>query len=338
MTTQNQTRRDFLKTLGAGSLLAASGCRLLPRGFREPDRDRPTLRFGVIADVHHGLHPKARERLLPFIAEMNHRRADFIIQLGDFCQGYSRRNKDKFDDFMRLWNSFRGPKYHVLGNHDMDGCSKREIMDYWGMEAATFSFDRGGYHFVVLDSNSFKLSDEYIHYDTGNYFKHPEGRSYLTAAQIEWLGHDLAATARPTIIFSHRGLDPQRGVKDGGPVRALLEGTNREAGWQKVVACLCGHYHRDGYEIISGIPYIQINSAVYHWLGGEWKWVEYADLLYATVILHPGGLEMEGRRNRLVPHWPTDAPDAPDVGPDVTARISNLGFRFSSSPSRQRPG
>lgn len=331
------TRRDFLKGIGAGGLALASGCISLPSPKEAGPGGRPgRLRFGVIADVHRGLHPKAQERLAPFIEEMNGRKVDFIIQLGDFCQGYAAKKRAEFDGFMNLWNSFNGPTYHVLGNHDMDACSKTAVMEYWGMEANYYSFDRAGYHFVVLDSNYFKSDGQFVEYENGNYYKYPQGRSYLTPPQLAWLKRDLAATNSPTIVFSHRGLDPLRGVKDGDAARAILEDANRAAGFQKVVACLCGHYHRDGHEIIHGIPYILINSAVYHWLGGKWKWIEYADSLYAIVALKPGRFEMKGRKSELVAPWPPDAPDAPEVDADVTAAISSL--RLSWDFSRHKSG
>ena len=77
--------------------------------------------FGLIADVHHGLAPTAMSRLEAFMEAVDKRKPDFVLQLGDFCFG----DQDSAA-FLRLWNEFRGPRLHVLGNHDMDRLSKVE--------------------------------------------------------------------------------------------------------------------------------------------------------------------------------------------------------------------
>ena len=40
--------------------------------------------FGICADVHHNLWNDMSGKMARFIAEANERRADFIIELGDF--------------------------------------------------------------------------------------------------------------------------------------------------------------------------------------------------------------------------------------------------------------
>jgi len=323
------SRRNFLKTVAAGGALLASGCRSIPL-FRVPrlGGKGKTVCFGVIADVHGGFHPEASARLAAFVQEMNRHRVDFTIQLGDFTHGYAPNAKAKFDDFMKIWNSFRGPRYHVLGNHDTEGCTKKEVMDYWGMAKNCYSYDLNGYHFVALDTNYVKLDNEYRDFERGDYRKQPENSPYLSAAELDWLKRDLAATDGPTIVFSHHGLSPREGVKNGAEVRALLEQANRDARSPKVVACFCGHYHKDSHTIINGIHYVEINSAVYYWLGGKWKWIKYRDPLYATVTLKPGLLRIEGKKSKLVPPWPPGQADAPKLGNDVTAQILDRRLRF----------
>ena len=82
-----------------------------------------------------------------FMEEVQQVSPDFIVQCGDFCR------PEQSEGLMRDWNRFGGPKYHVLGNHDMDVCDKPTIMRLWGMEKRYYSFDNGGYHFVVMDRN-----------------------------------------------------------------------------------------------------------------------------------------------------------------------------------------
>jgi len=330
LTAKKFTRRNFIKqSAAAGGLLLATGCRsiLSPRSL-PPGWKGSTLRFGVISDVHLVFHPDADARLTSFVEEMNRRKVDFIIQLGDFCHGYAKEKREKFDGAMRRWNSFLGPKYHVLGNHDVEACSKKEILEYWGMERSFYSFDMGGYHFVILDGDYLKFDGEYKDYDKGNYRNSPNNIPYVSAAELDWLTRDLAATHAPTILFSHYGLGLPESVRNADEVRAVLEHANKEAGFRKVVASLCGHYHKDRYSLINGIHYIEINSATYYWLGGKWRWIKYKDPLYATVTLKPGRLDIEGRKSRVVPSWAPGQADAPVLDKDVTAQISSRYLRF----------
>ena len=59
-----------------------------------------------------------------FIAFSQQEKTDFNIQLGDFCFP-KKENKG----FLDIWNTYKGPKYHVLGNHDMDTSSKQETIE-----------------------------------------------------------------------------------------------------------------------------------------------------------------------------------------------------------------
>lgn len=119
------------------------------------------------------------------------------------------------------------------------------------MDRSYYSFDRGLYHFVVLDANYIKLDDAYVDYEHGNYVKHPSCIDHISAEQLEWLGQDLADTNKPTFIFSHQNLDDSElGIKNGAELRAVLRQANEAAGFRKVVACLNGHNHLDGVKVI----------------------------------------------------------------------------------------
>jgi calcineurin-like phosphoesterase family protein len=77
---------------------------------------------------------------------------DALVQLGDFAVSH-RQNQS----FLDVGNEFEGPKYHVLGNHDTDGgFSKAQTMEWWKVERRYYSFDLGGWHFIVLDGNDQK--------------------------------------------------------------------------------------------------------------------------------------------------------------------------------------
>ena len=224
------------------------------------------VNFGVIADIHHDLIPDAQSRLQAFIDDAESRELNFIIQLGDFC--IPRPENQSFVD---LFNGYSGEKHHVLGNHDMDlGFSREQAMDFWSMKAKYYSFDQMGVHFVILDGND------------PNPQPFEGYHRYIGPEQLEWLKQDLEEANSPSVIFSHQTLENEDGgIANMVQVRELLEQINARAGYNKVLACLCGHHHTDYHKQINGIYYIQINSSSYRWVGGDYKVRRYSDQLHA---------------------------------------------------------
>ena len=240
------TRRRFLQSSAAAVIcplpvLAAADAR--------------KLRIGLIADVHKDLVPDADERLKAFVDAMKAEKVDAVMQLGDFCQP-----KPKNLGFIEIFNEFAGPKYHVLGNHDMDGGFKREqTAAYFGMTDRYYSFDLGGCHFVVLDAND-----------------RPEGWTngyphFIANDQLEWLKADLAATKLNTFIFSHQSLERPACIDNQDEVRSVIEQARVADGKAKVAGCFNGHWHIDHCRRINGIPYVHINSASYFWMGSQYR-------------------------------------------------------------------
>lgn len=282
------SRRDFLRagTLAAVPFLLNWNLRGAPAGPRSP------LRFGLCADPHKDLMHDADARLRVFIDEMKKTKPDFILQLGDFCRPYEKNR-----GFLKIWEEFDGPRHHVIGNHDTDGGFKwPQVLKFWGAEKEYYSFDQGGWHFVVLNGNE----------------KNPAGSKgyarHIGEAQRTWLAEDLAKTKLPTVLFCHQSLESDdNGIDNREVVRALLEKANKDAGWQKVGLCLSGHHHIDFQRTIAGITYVQINSMSYFYMGVSNKKPRvspeidkahpiyatsalYKDPLYTTVTLDPAGI------------------------------------------------
>ena len=231
-----------------------------------------------------------------FVDAMSAQEVDFIIQLGDFCIPDPGN-----DEFMTAWNKFTGPRYHVLGNHDMDGGHSRErVVEYYGMPHRCYSFGTKGVHFVVLDGND------------------PGGSSqgyarFVGAEQLEWLRSDLEAHPLPTVVFIHQPLDSTDGVDNRAQVRATLESAGRSTDHPGVVAVFAGHSHVDYCRFLGGIHYALINSASYQWVGSDYRHESYSpeihqefpsldrtcpyrDPLWAVVSLdlEKGAIEIEG--------------------------------------------
>ncbi len=297
------TRRSFIKQVALG--LAAMSMGGMQMGCTRPVKGK--LTFGVISDVHEELQADAKDRLKKFLADADGRSLDFIIQLGDMSHG------NKAQEMMDIWNTYAGPRYSVLGNHDLDHANKEKIVRIQQMEGPYYSFDAGPFHCVALDLNHVRKDGQIVDFDHGNYYVDSKDRDLISPEELAWLCEDLEATDKPTILFSHQGLDE---VWDGmacpnrSEVRALFREINQKQ--KKVVACFCGHHHVDAYSQIEGVHYVQINSASYHWVDGDVHFskgnmAEYKDGLYAfvTLDLDADRLLIEGQQSEFLPPAPT---------------------------------
>jgi len=226
------------------------------------------LRIGIFADLHaHDTDSPLdqfaltgwAERLQACVDAMNAWPADLMIQLGDFINarfvlgaelGDPERIPRILEAAEAVYAGFNGPRYHVLGNHDVGDLTKAEFLERVNTDATSYSFDAGAYHFVVLDAQ-YRFDGT----DRGNEFWFMQG--YVPPSLLEWLQEDLAATDRPTIVCVHQRLDLDFEQRHGGPeivnhveVRDVLV----EAG--NVIAVFHGHDHGGGYSQIDGIHYV----------------------------------------------------------------------------------
>ena len=323
-------RRDFLVRSVAGATVLGFAP---PRALRG---DLSPVRFGVCADVHKDIMHDADERLGTFVKAMTRRKADFLVQMGDFCQPIEKNRS-----FMNVWRSFKGKTVDVIGNHDMDGNVTRETtLAYMGLKRGYDTFIRGGFRFIVLDGND-------------KHDKAPSGYPrHIGAAQRRWLTRTLSETREPVVVFVHQSLQNATGIDNGPEVRAILEAANKQAGWGRVLACFSGHHHLDDVVPVNGIPYVQVNSMSYYWVGGSRKhnsyseaihaahpWIAYTSPyekpLWACVDLDPKGtLRIEGVRSRWVGPSPQQLGLKP--GPDQQGVVPHISDRSVKLPLEPR--
>ncbi len=245
--------------------------------------DSNTVKFMVIADIHHGYLKDVDKRLQVFLDHAKQEKeVDFIIQLGDFILDPT---KSKSGSFLKLWNSFNGSKYHVLGNHDMDRADKDQVRAFWVMPANYYSFDLKGFRFIVLDGNHIKQGEgKYLDYKKSNYFSHEGKRGYFGPQQLEWFKKQLASTDLNVVVFSHQGLSDET---DGADMKKAIDDANTKAGFGKVILSLNGHGHRDLSKVIKKVPYVEIPTAAHKWDG---KPIPYTTVRFGVVTLNPRGV------------------------------------------------
>ena len=207
----------------------------------------PLVRFGVVTDLHYAdidpigarTYRESDDKLAECVQVMNAKDVTFLIELGDF------KDQDKTPDETRtlgylqkiesVFAGFKGPRYHVIGNHDTDSLSKTQFLAAApnagiAPNATRYTFVSGGVRFVVLDASHKADGTDYDH---GNF---EWSDSNVDAPQIEWLAKTLAASREPVIVFVHQQLDGTGAyyVKNAPQVREALEtigqGHRRPAG------------------------------------------------------------------------------------------------------------
>jgi hypothetical protein len=227
------------------------------------------LKIGMVTDVHYADIPdngnktysKSLLKLQAFTDTMNRLKPDFVIELGDFKDMDTPPNPAKtliyLDRAERTIAGFKGPRYHVAGNHDMDYIPKSKflsIVENTGINPGEsyYSFDVKGFHCVVLDACFDSTGADYDH---GRY-KWEDAN--IPGPELQWLRKDLKKSKLPSLIFIHHRLDGKGAyfVKNASAVRHILE----HHGDVKVV--FQGHYHEGYFQCINNIPYYTLKSLV----------------------------------------------------------------------------
>lgn len=183
---ENISRRNFLATTAfAAPAALASGIPAADSAAGKP------LKVCVFADIHYdpGVSPNAEDTsfLERIMARAEKGRCDMMIHLGDFVHGV-RSAREKA--YVKLYNEFRIPGYHILGNHDQDGNPYKETCAAYRMTDGHYMFDRGGFRFVIADPNYFcNEPGKFIHHENGNYYKRVKGSTinWIPPDQLEWM-------------------------------------------------------------------------------------------------------------------------------------------------------
>lgn len=279
------TRRDFLRR---SALLAAGGW---AANRASATGEAPPLRVVFATDIHlmlddalgsaRGLAQclKAIEALQPAPA--------FILCGGDLTQELPALALDAaekhLDHFLRLWKENTSlPTRWMLGNHDLAAtrtpAAARDdprfgeglFRQRFGLAQTFYSFDAGGWHFVVLDDVVFDPEGNYV----GNF--EPE--------QIAFLRADLAAHAgEPTVIGCHipavsvlpalAGLAKSLGANVRAPSSLVAQDpklfmdTIRDSK-AKVKLVLSGHLHHLEQTEVDGIRFINSGAVCGNWWKG----------------------------------------------------------------------
>jgi predicted MPP superfamily phosphohydrolase len=307
------TRRGFL---GVGTSAIGLAATSVPASAAvQPVRSR-RLRIAHLTDIHLQPELQAARGLAACLAHVQARPAvdaedggppDLIITGGDTIMDAFEADMARTKLQWELWRKVKadhcGIEMHsVVGNHDVWGWArakagtdgteplygKRWVCDEFGRDLPYTSFDRGGWHVVLLDS-VFPNEQSYV------------GR--LDDAQWDWLERDLAAVApsTPVIIFSHMPILSATPLAVAGPSAPgstelhvpgkfiHVDGSRFQTLFARrpaVKACASGHMHLIEQLDYQGVRYL-CNGAV---SAGWWKGRNRdTDFGYALVDLFDDG-------------------------------------------------
>lgn len=284
---------------GAAALLGSSPARgsqppaVIPGG--SAGGRKRVLRFAHPTDIHVQPELKATEGMTACFAHMMSLadRPELIITGGDLPmdsrstpEPRSRVEWDLFKQVLADTVPAAVRIEHACGNHDIFGHNRKSsgltgsesffgkkwFLDAFGYKAPYRSFDRAGWHFIVLDSMELLPEDDY--------------RARLDPEQMAWLKADLAATpaSTPVVVVSHAPimsvanfLDKADTIWQKTSIDLVIEDRRMHTDCREIEAvfrkhgnvklCLSGHLHLLDRCTYNGVTYI-CDGAV---SGAKWR-------------------------------------------------------------------
>ena len=219
------------------------------------------MKIAIITDIHHGPESHTKAPGWDALAVMRdciwhagEQHADLLLDLGDRISDTTRAmDRQMTAEVAEVFKSFHGPRYHVLGNHDVSNLSVQDSEEILGQSMQSRVVDLGALRLIVWQPG--------VKITMGSGFPRAEG-------DLPWLVQALQADDRPAIIATHVPLsghaqtgnyyfeaNPQYATyPDHAVVRAAVEATGKVAMW------LSGHVHWNTVTNIRGIQHVTVQS------------------------------------------------------------------------------
>jgi 3',5'-cyclic-AMP phosphodiesterase len=281
-------RKEFLQS----SFLTA-GTAILPAAVSASPIKRRPVRLAHLTDIHvkPGIIPETgMAKALQHVQQLE-KPVDFIVNGGDAIMDALEADKantaaqfNLFTSILQKENSL--PIYHCIGNHDVWGWFVKEdrpegekqygklwVQEAFAMPGRYYSFSKGAWHFIVLDSTQLNPAGGYI--------------GKIDEKQLDWLKKELAAVpvGKFTCIISHipilsicAGLFFNKTEANGDLLikrnlmhTDFLQLKKLFAEHPHIKACISGHIHlRDEVEYL-GIKYYCNNAVSGNWWKGAFQ-------------------------------------------------------------------
>ena len=306
MDDKHLTRKQFLTFTGLAALGAASACSPIKQSRAESTGPKKrVLRIAHMTDFHVLGIKTAMDGMARALrhAQSQADPPDLIINTGDSIMDALETDKSRAEAQWDTFNSIikaecKLPIMHAIGNHDIWGWGREDknfesdpfygknmAIEKLGLSGRYYTFDRAGWHFVVLDSTH--LPNEVSEYP---YI------GKIDDEQFDWLVKDIRdiPSDTPVCILSHIPI-----------VTAceLFDGENEVSGnwvvpaaWMHIDArrfrqlflqypnirlCLSGHSHQHESLDYLGVRYLTDGA-----ICGDWWRGPYLDFPPAYVMLN----------------------------------------------------
>lgn len=244
----------------AGSVLVSSST------LAENKPKGRVLKVAHITDVHIRPEENVPARAIEWLEKVKQHQPDFFLNGGDSIHdaSYNGVSRERTLEQWEAWDQFQAKlsDYEVLsciGNHDLwwdvpnkedEMYGKPYVVKRLGIPSPYYSFDKGNWHFIILDGNH-------------------EGIS-LGEEQMKWLENDLGNLAQgtPTLLMSHFPITSITNDLVGGQHKDHKELKDLFFKHKdKVKVCLSGHQHLLDRAWYNGVHYFCNGSLSGFWWG-----------------------------------------------------------------------
>lgn len=280
-------RRSFLQTAGA-----IAGAFAMPLPSTAAETAKKSLRFAFISDIHVKSGEIPESGMAKALQHVQKQKPEFIINGGDAIMDALAADKQKTQEQFTLFKKILAkennlPIYHTIGNHDIWGWfikqkdniesdrlyGKQWVVEEFAMPARYYSFTKGKWKFIVLDSTQLNPAGGYI--------------AFVDPPQMEWLKQELQNTSKDKFIcfVSHipilsicAGLFFDKTEANGDlKIQRNLMHTDfitlkkLFAQYSNIKVCLSGHIHLQDEVDYLGIKYYCNGAISGNWWNGSFQ-------------------------------------------------------------------
>ena len=261
-------KRELLKLIGlTAGAVALGGTTAVVAAAEQESKPKRILRIAHITDVHIRPEENAPDRFRKCLEEIKKHQPDFFLNGGDsiLAADYNDIARERVTELWNVWHettkTIAGFEMHsCLGNHDMWWAApnkqdamygKDHVVKQLGIPNRYYSFDKKGWHFVILDSNN-------------------NNAGSLDDEQRRWLEKDLRSipTGTPVICLSHYPiLAVCTHVEGGNHTDSKYISDLLYQHKDKKITCFSGHMHLLDNAVYNGVNYFCNGSMSGYWWG-----------------------------------------------------------------------
>ena len=177
------------------------------------DGAKPALRIGFFTDTHYAdtddrgarNYRTSLGKITEAVDRLNRERIDLVVHGGDLIDALPDPDPASEKRFLQRVNQeliqLKAERHYVMGNHCIFSLTKSEYLETIQKPKSYYSFDKHGFHIVILDACYRK---DGLDYGRRNFDYRDTD---IPAPERDWLAADLKATKKKTIVFVHQRLD-----------------------------------------------------------------------------------------------------------------------------------